>query len=140
MKAIASVLAFIRGSMPIRYRFIITLLALGAGACLPSWARAQSCALNIPHVTGQWVTLPYQMPINPISATLLHTGHVLIVAGSEYNANNNSKGSESYRNAIWDPTGTTQNSITVQNLSYDVFCSGTAALPDGRALVVGGTS
>src|SRR5262249_21579265 len=37
-------------------------------------------------------------------------------------------------------TGADQNSIAVQNLSYDVFCSGTAALPDGRTLIVGGTS
>jgi hypothetical protein len=80
------------------------------------------------------------MPINPISATLLNTGKVLIVAGSENDAKNNSHGAESYRNAIWDPTGATQSSITVQNMEYDVFCSGTAALPDGRALVVGGTS
>ena len=28
----------------------------------------------------------------------------------------------------------------MQNMEYDVFCSGTAVLPDGRALVVGGTS
>src|SRR5262249_714108 len=31
-------------------------------------------------------------------------------------------------------------SISVQNLTYDVFCSGTAALFDGRSLIVGGTS
>jgi hypothetical protein len=40
--------------------------------------RAQTCAANVPHVTGTWVVLPYQMPINPISASLLHTGKVLI--------------------------------------------------------------
>ncbi len=34
----------------------------------------------------------------------------------------------------------TESSIAVQNLTYDVFCSGTAALPDGRSLIVGGTS
>ncbi len=107
---------------------------------LPDGARAQSCPLNVPHVNGTWTVLPYQMPINPISATLLPNGKVLIVAGSENDASNNSKGSESYRAAVWDPTGATESSISVQELTYDVFCSGTAALPDGRSLIVGGTS
>src|SRR4029079_19378351 len=80
------------------------------------------------------------MPINPISVTLLRTGKILIVAGSENDASNNSPGSESYRAAVGDPTGTTESSIAVQHLNYDVFCSGTAVLPDGRPLVVGGTS
>jgi hypothetical protein len=101
---------------------------------------AQSCPVNTPHIQGVWRTLPYLMLINPISATLLHTGKILIVAGSENDASNNSKGSESYRNAIWDPRDPTANGITVQEIEYDVFCSGTAALPDGRALVIGGTS
>ena len=141
MKAATSALASLREArMTRRSRFIVALLTITAIACLPSVARAQTCSVNVPNVTGEWVTLPYQMPINPISATLLRTGQVLIVAGSENDARNNSEGSESYRSAIWDPTGTTQSSVTVQNLSYDVFCSGTAALPDGRALVVGGTS
>src|SRR5262249_34945150 len=39
-----------------------------------------------------------------------------------------------------DPTGTTSSSVTIKDLNYDVFCSGTSVLPDGRALVVGGTS
>jgi len=73
---------------------------------------AQSCPVNTPHIQGVWRTLPYLMPINPISATLLHTGKVLIVAGSENDASNNSKGSESYRNAIWDPADPTANGIT----------------------------
>lgn len=119
---------------------IACLLETVAGALLPLVARAQTCNANVPHVTGQWVTLPYQMPINPISATLLSTGQVLIVAGSENDAKNNSEGAESYRAAVWDPTGTTESSVVVQSLTYDVFCSGVAALPDGRALVVGGTS
>jgi hypothetical protein len=80
------------------------------------------------------------MPINPISANLLPNGKVLIVAGSENDASNNSKGAESYRAAVWDPTGTNESSISVQNLTYDVFCSGTAALFDGRSLIIGGTS
>jgi hypothetical protein len=107
---------------------------------IPNAALAQACPANVPHVSGQWTTLAYQMPINPISTTLMHTGQVLIVAGSENDASNNSTGSESYRIAVWDPTGTTGSSIDVQNIEYDVFCSGTAVLPDGRPLVVGGTS
>src|SRR5215472_82346 len=117
-------------------RLLVTALSLLVASMLvaPGWA--QTCSVNIPHLQGTWRTLPYLMPINPISATLLHTGQVLIVAGSENDAKNNSPGSESYRNAIWDPSG----SITVQQINYDVFCSGTAVLPDGRPLVIGGTS
>src|SRR6516165_2088357 len=95
---------------PMRYRLIVALFAFGVVAGIPTEARAQACSSNVPHSTGQWVTLPYQMPINPISATLLQTGQVLIVAGSENDASNNSRGSESYRAAVWDPTGTTQSS------------------------------
>jgi len=114
--------------------------ALVVGVLLPDGAGAQSCPLNIPHVNGTWTILPYQMPINPISANLLPNGKVLIVAGSENDASNNSNGAESYRAAVWDPTGATASSISVEELTYDVFCSGTAALPDGRSLIVGGTS
>jgi len=63
------------------------LMMLAAGTLgLSRPARAQTCAANVPHVTGTWVTLPYLMPINPISANLLHTGNILIVAGSENDA------------------------------------------------------
>ena len=106
---------------------IVFLFTAGAAASFPHGSFAQTCVANVPHVTGTWVTLPYQMPINPISATLLRTGKVLIVAGSENDAKNDSEGAESYRAAVWDPTGATQSSIAVQNLTYDVFCSGTAA-------------
>lgn len=121
-------------------RLLVAVLSLLASSMIVSPARAQTCRINIPHLQGTWTTLPYLMPINPISATLLHTGQVLIVAGSENDARNNSSGSESYRNAVWDPTGTTESSITVQHINYDVFCSGTAVLPDGRPMVIGGTA
>ena len=79
------------------------------------------------------------MPINPISANLLPNGKVLIVAGDEQDRYNNLEGAESYRAAVWDPSGSDESSISVHNLTYDVFCSGTAALFDGRSLIVGGT-
>lgn len=125
---------------PVSVILTTTVLALSGLGVFTSRSIAQSCPVNTPHIQGVWRTLPYLMPINPISATLLHTGKVLIVAGSENDASNNSKGSESYRNAIWDPTDPTANGISVREIEYDVFCSGTAALPDGRPLVIGGTS
>lgn len=39
-------------------------------------------------VVGQWTTLPYQMPINPVHSALLNNGKVLIVSGSGWVAGN----------------------------------------------------
>ena len=92
------------------------------------------------NVQGQWTTIPnpnqpgtfLPMPINPIHATLLNTGKVLVVAGSgNYPPNKN------YQAAVWDPkTGT----ITVQTVTWDMFCNGAVALPDGRVFINGGTT
>ena len=83
-----------------------------------------------PVTNGMWNTLSYTMPINPIHCSVMHTGKVLVVAGSE-----NDPDEQEYRAAVWDPgTGT----IVVQDLLWDVFCNGMAALPDGRWVIVGG--
>ena len=82
-------------------------------------------------VVGQWTTLPYQMPINPVHSVLLNNGKVLIVSGSGWVA-----GNTNYLAAIWDPVAGT---ITQQNLTWDMFCSGISVLPDGRPFVVSGT-
>jgi hypothetical protein len=121
-------------------RCSLMFLVSAVVAALTHLSALAQCPTNVPHITGTWTVLPYQMPINPISANLLPNGKVLIVAGSENDARNNSRGAESYRAAVWDPSGTNESSISVQNLTYDVFCSGTAALFDGRSLIVGGTS
>src|SRR6516225_8619595 len=71
-------------------RLLATALSLLAASILAAPGRARTCPVNVPHLQGTWRTLPYLMPINPISATLLHTGQVLIVAGSENDASNNS--------------------------------------------------
>ena len=122
--------------------------ALGSRAAIAGLAvvvcgtatHAQTCPDNVPHLTGTWTTLPYQMPINPISATVLRDGRVLIVAGSENDAANHTHTAAAYRNALWDPTGADQTSIVVEQLYYDVFCAGTAQLPHGRTLIVGGSA
>jgi hypothetical protein len=91
---------------------------------------------------GQWKTLSYGMDqINPIHVQLLHNGKVLIVAGSENVPDENSL-SKIHKAAVWDMTNGNVESGTMRvlpNLPWDVFCSGQAAFPDGRVLVVGGT-
>ena len=84
---------------------------------------------------GLWSTLPYLMPINPIHCGLLHTGKVLVVAGSENVLAEHQAGE--YYAAVWDPQLGT---FAVQTLLWDVFCNGMAELPDGRFMVVGGSS
>src|SRR5688572_15221948 len=79
---------------------------------------------------GQWTTLPYLMPINPIHLTVLNNGKVLVVAGS-----GNLASETNFRAALWDPqTGT----MTTQSLAWDMFCNGMVTLPDGRVFINGG--
>src|ERR1700733_12720262 len=75
------------------------------------------------NVTGQWQTLPYTMPINPIHVHLLNTGNVLIVTGTGNDPND-----PLTQAALWNPT---TGAITVQNIEYDMFCNGMVGLPDG---------
>jgi hypothetical protein len=94
-----------------------------------------------PHLSGRWTTLPYLMPINPIHVTLLHSstsnvGKVLIVAGSENEANKHLQ--ESSKAAVWDVSATSA-LFTILNLPWDVFCNGGTSLADGRSIIVGGT-
>ena len=95
------------------------------------------------NVQGQWSTLPYLIPINPIHAALLSNGKVLVIAGSgncppshtgcpsgaPYGPSNNSGA------LLWDPVGAT---FTQFSLSWDMFCNGMVLLQDGRVLIDGG--
>jgi hypothetical protein len=120
-------------------RFAQTVLGLLGilGALVPGmWAQAD--------VHGQWSTLPYMMPINPIHVALLRNGRILVVAGSgncvpgqpgcptgvPYGPSNNSGA------LVLDPgTGT----ITGLAVAWDMFCSSMTQLADGRILINGGT-
>lgn len=104
---------------------------------LMSTAVAAACLLHAPFaagqasVQGQWQTLPNPMPINPVHAALLRNGKVLIVSGS-----GNLPTNTNLQAAVFDPaTGT----ITTQPVAWDMFCNGMVVLPDGRAIVNGGT-
>ncbi|MEV0254368.1 kelch motif-containing protein [Streptomyces sp. NPDC050732] len=86
---------------------------------------------------GSWkqVAIPKEYRTNAIHAALLHTGKVLIVAGS---GNEQKKfDSGSFDTVLWDPKNDTFKKIPTPE---DFFCSGHAQLPDGRLLVAGGTA
>ena len=85
-----------------------------------------------PQVIGQWETRPELMPINPVHTGLLRTGKVLVIAGS-----GNDPGETIYKWAVWDPAAGTE--IDVQRMDWDVWCNGMSFLPDGRALITGGS-
>ena len=123
---------WLRGHGTNHSRLFMVLRAFAPGA----WGQAD--------VQGQWSTLPYLMPINPIHAALLHNGKILVVAGSgncapgqpgcptgaPYGPSNNSGA------AVLDPgTGT----ITGLTVTWDMFCNSMTQLADGRILIDGGT-
>ncbi|MFF4274940.1 galactose oxidase-like domain-containing protein [Streptomyces sp. NPDC001536] len=86
---------------------------------------------------GSWsrVDIPEEYRTNAIHAALLHTGKVLIVAGS---GNEQKKFDEgSFDTVLWDPATDTFKKIPTPD---DFFCAGHAQLADGRLLVAGGTA
>ncbi|BBC32902.1 uncharacterized protein SGFS_041960 [Streptomyces graminofaciens] len=86
---------------------------------------------------GSWkqVDIPEKYRTNAIHAALLHTGKVLIVAGSGNEQKKFDKGD--FDTVLWDPVRNTFKKIPTPE---DFFCSGHAQLPDGRLLVAGGTA
>ncbi|MET7703212.1 kelch motif-containing protein [Streptomyces sp. NPDC005485] len=86
---------------------------------------------------GSWssVDIPRKYRTNAIHAALLHTGKVLIVAGSGNEQKKFDKGS--FDTVLWDPRADTFKKIPTPD---DFFCSGHAQLPSGRMLVAGGTA
>ncbi|MFI9174537.1 radical copper oxidase GlxA [Streptomyces lincolnensis] len=86
---------------------------------------------------GSWtqVAIPEEYRTNAIHAALLHTGKVLIVAGSGNEQRKFDEGS--FDTVLWDPKANTFKKIPTPD---DFFCSGHAQLPDGRLLVAGGTA
>ncbi|MFM9738122.1 galactose oxidase-like domain-containing protein [Streptomyces brasiliscabiei] len=86
---------------------------------------------------GSWseVAIPEAFRTNAIHAALLHTGKVLIVAGSGNEQKKFDRGS--FDTVLWDPVRNTYKRIPTP---VDFFCAGHAQLPDGRLLVAGGTA
>ncbi|MER5885580.1 kelch motif-containing protein [Streptomyces sp. NPDC001941] len=86
---------------------------------------------------GSWdeLEVPAEFRINAIHAALLHTGKVLLIAGSGNNQKNFDAGT--FETILWDPAKNTFKKIPTPE---DFFCAGHSQLPDGRLLVAGGTA
>ena len=86
---------------------------------------------------GHWslLSVPDNMRINAIHAILLHTGKVLIIAGSGNNQGNFDAGH--FESVLYDPGTDTFQKIKTP---YDMFCGGHVVLPDGQVLIAGGVS
>ena len=110
-----------------RHGLHIGLLILAA-LSLTGLAAAQA------NIQGQWSTLGYTMPINPVHVALMRNGKVLVVSGSGNDVQNLT--SNNLNAAVWDPAS---GSIATQSLAWDMFCDGMIVLPDGRPFIIGGT-
>ncbi|MEU9121753.1 kelch motif-containing protein [Streptomyces sp. NPDC048506] len=120
---------------------VVLVLAGMNGPALYGFASKQyhDYEINKPEykaANGHWdvVDVPDRYRINTIHAALLHTGKVLLVAGSGNNAANFR--AKSFRTVLWDPEKNTFKNIPTPK---DLFCSGHTQLPDGKLLVAGGT-
>ena len=89
---------------------------------------------------GSWQVLPYSAPLLPINVALLHTGKLLIFAGS---GNDPSNVGTTNDNAVWDLRAGTfshpRGPVDSTGTPLDLFCAGQSFLPDGTLLVTGGT-
>ncbi|MFD7878702.1 galactose oxidase-like domain-containing protein [Streptomyces sp. NPDC059766] len=85
---------------------------------------------------GHWqiVQFPEKYRQDTIHAVLLHTGKVLLVAGSGNNQNNFD--AKKFDSRIWDPVKGTIKKVPTPN---DLFCTGHTQLADGSILIAGGT-
>jgi hypothetical protein len=82
-----------------------------------------------------WRTTATPSPVRAAHVALLHTGKVLMVAGSGNNKAAFDAGT--FTTSLWDPTTETFQAVATP---WDAFCAGHAFLPDGRLLVAGGNS
>jgi hypothetical protein len=85
---------------------------------------------------GKWevVDFPEEYRQNTIHAALLHTGKVLLIAGSGNNQDNFD--AKKYDTRIWDPVRGTIKKVPTPN---DLFCTGHTQLSNGNLLIAGGT-
>ncbi|HCA87106.1 MAG TPA: galactose oxidase [Streptomyces sp.] len=119
----------------------LTLAGLNAPAAI-SYAERTYHAYKIDQPAykarfGHWdlLDVPEKYRVNSIHAALLHTGKVLLIAGSGNDEETFDAGT--FDTVLWDPAKDTFELIPTPE---DLFCSGHAQLPGGKLLVAGGTA
>lgn len=85
---------------------------------------------------GHWdvIEFPKRDRLNTIHAALLHTGKILLIAGSGNNQQNFD--AKKFDTRIWDPVKGTVKRIPTP---ADLFCTGHTQLANGNLLIAGGT-
>jgi len=85
---------------------------------------------------GKWdvVEFPEEYRLNTIHAALLHTGKILLIAGSGNNQDNFD--AKKFDTRVWDPV---TNKIKEVPTPADLFCTGHTQLSNGNLLIAGGT-
>ncbi|BBC33487.1 Kelch repeat protein [Streptomyces graminofaciens] len=85
---------------------------------------------------GHWqvVEFPEEYRQNTIHAALLHTGKILLIAGSGNDQDNFD--AKKFDTRIWDPVEQTIKKVPTPS---DLFCTGHTQLPNGNLLIAGGT-
>lgn len=86
---------------------------------------------------GEWEG-PFEMPFVPASAANLPDGRILAWASNKQLAFGGAPG---YTwTGIFDPASTETSDSRMTHTGHDMFCPGTATLPDGRIMVTGGAN
>jgi galactose oxidase len=82
------------------------------------------------------------LPVTPIAIANLPNGNLLMWSAFEpysYEGDIGNATGETYT-GVFNPANETSTDVLVTNAGADMFCPGTAVLPDGRVLVNGGSS
>ena len=97
---------------------------------------AAAAAPTDPSQVGSWsYDQPFPSDFNAIHVICSPTGKCLLAAGSGRNARNFA--AKTFRSYVYNTVTKTKKLIYTPD---DLFCSGHVLLPDGRALIVGGTA
>jgi hypothetical protein len=102
------------------------------------WSLAAPSQQVLPSIWTPVISLP----VTPIAIANLPNGNLLMWSAFEpysYEGDIGNAAGQTYT-AVFNPATETSTEVLVTNTGADMFCPGTAVLPDGRVLVNGGSS